>query len=458
MLNKNQNVTLEITEINNLGCGVGRVDGMVVFVKGAVSGDTVEAKIIKVNKSFAVGKLESIVSPSEHRMKEEFCNAPNACGGCVYRHVTYPHELEMKKKYVENAFRKVGLPEVRVDEVMSTGDMSGYRNKAQYPFGKVGGKTCVGFYASKTHKVIPCNVCTLQPQVFSDICDFVCAFADENKWSVYDEERGAGLLRHLYIRMGKNTGEIMVCVVINGDYLTKEQEFAAALCERFEGVKSVLVNINKKNTNVVLGNKYRTVKGRDYIEDVLLGKRFRISAGSFYQVNHDGAELLYSIAKQKAEEMGAVQTLLDLYCGLGTIGISIGDGARRTVGIEIVDEAIACAKENAEINGVKHAQFYCGDAGNAEKLLDNAEREGGIIANATVIVDPPRKGLDEELIHYLSKREMDRIVYVSCDPDTLARDCVIFKGLGYTIGRVTPVDMFPRTGHVESVVSLMRSN
>ena len=456
MLNKNQSVTLEITEINNLGCGVGRMDGMVVFVKGAVSGDTVEAKIIKVNKSFAVGKLESIVSPSEHRIKEEFCNAPNACGGCVYRHITYPHELEMKKKYVEAAFKKVGLPEVRVDEVMSTGEMSGYRNKAQYPFGTVGGKTCVGFYASKTHKVIPCNVCALQPQVFSDICDFVCGFADENKWSVYDEEKGAGLLRHLYIRMGKNTGEIMVCVVINGDYLTKEQEFATALCEKFNGVKSVLVNINKKNTNVVLGKKYRTVKGRDYIEDVLLGKRFRISAGSFYQVNHDGAELLYSIAKQKAEEMGEIQTLLDLYCGLGTIGISIGDSARRTVGIEIVDEAIACAKENAELNGLKHAQFYCGDAGNAEKLLDNAEREGGIIANATVIVDPPRKGLEEELIRYLSRREFDRIVYVSCDPDTLARDCAIFKELGYTIGRVTPVDMFPRTGHVENVVSLRR--
>lgn len=458
MLNKNQTVTLDITDINNLGCGVGRVDGMVVFVKGAVSGDRIEAKIIKVNKSYSVGKLERIITPSEHRLDDEFCNAPNACGGCVYRHVSYPHELEMKKKYVENSFRKAGLPEVRVDEVMSTGEMSGYRNKAQYPFGISGGKNCVGFYASKTHKVIPCNVCALQPQVFSDICDFVCEFADENKWSVYNEETGAGILRHLYIRMGKNTGEIMVCLVINGDYLTKEQEFSGALCEKFPSVKSVLVNINKKNTNVVLGKKYRTVRGRDYIEDVLLGKRFRISAGAFYQVNHDGTELLYSIAKQKAREMGEIKTLLDLYCGIGTIGISIGDEAERTVGIEIVDEAIACAKENAALNGVKHAQFYCGDAGDAEKLLDNAEREGGIIANATVIVDPPRKGLDPTLIHYLSKREMDRIVYVSCDPDTLARDCAVFKDLGYTIGRVTPVDMFPRTGHVENVVTLVRNN
>ncbi len=456
MLNKNDVVTLDVTDINNIGCGVGRIDGMVVFVKGAVSGDRVEAKIIKVNKSFAVGKLEQIITPSENRAETDFCNAPNACGGCVYRHIKYPHELELKKKYVENAFRKAGLPEVRVDEVMSTGETCGYRNKAQYPFGTSGGKTCVGFYASKTHKVIPCNVCALQPQAFADICDFVCAFADENKWSVYDEEKGTGLLRHLYIRYGKGTGEIMVCLVINGDFLTLEQEFSAALCEKFPSVKSVLVNINKKNTNVVLGKKYRTVRGRDYIEDTLLGKRFRITAGAFYQVNRDGTELLYSIAKQKAEEMGDMQTLLDLYCGIGTIGISIGDNAKRTVGIEIVDEAIACAKENAAQNGVKHAQFYCGDAGDAEKLLDNAEREGGIIANATVIVDPPRKGLDPALIYYLSKREMDRIVYVSCDPDTLARDCAIFKELGYTIGRVTPVDMFPRTGHVENVVSLIR--
>ncbi len=456
MLNKNDTVALEITDVNNLGCGVGRADGMVVFVKGAVSGDRVVARIIKVNKSFAVGKLEEITEASEQRIEGEFCAAPNACGGCVYRHIKYPHELEMKKKYVQNAFRKAGLPEVMVDDVMSTGEMSCYRNKAQYPFSKSGGKTCVGFYANKTHKVIPCNVCALQPQVFSDICDFVCDFADENKWSVYDEEKGMGLLRHLYIRQGKSTGEVMVCVVINGDFLTKEQEFAAALCQQFPSVKSVLVNINKKNTNVVLGKKYRTVRGRDYIEDVLLGKRFRISAGAFYQVNHDGAELLYSIAKQKAEEMGEIKTLLDLYCGIGTIGISIGDNAGRTVGIEIVDEAIACAKENAALNGVKHAQFYCGDAGNAESLFDNAEREGGIIANATVVVDPPRKGLDSELINYLSKREMDRIVYVSCDPDTLARDCAVFKELGYTIGRVTPVDMFPRTGHVESVVSIKK--
>lgn len=456
MLSKDQSVTLDIVDMNNLGCGVGKADGMVVFVNGAVCGDRIEAKIIKVNKSYSVGRLEKVLDPSEYRMKERFCDAPNACGGCVYRHVTYQHELEMKKKYVEYAFKKVGLPEVAVDDVVSTGEISQYRNKAQYPFGKANGKTCVGFYAGKSHKVIPCKECSLQPQAFSAICDFVCTFADENKWSVYDEENGTGTLRHLYIRTGKNTGEIMVCLVINGDYLTKEQEFSAELRNRFPSVKSVLVNVNKKNTNVVLGKKYRTIGGRSYIEDILLGKKFKISAGAFYQVNHDGAELLYSIAKQKAYDMGRVQTLLDLYCGIGTIGISIGDDAERIVGIEIIDEAVLRAKENAEANGVKHAQFYCGNAVDAKKLFENAEREGGILANVTVVVDPPRKGLEKELIKYLSDREMDKIVYVSCDPDTLARDCAAFKELGYRIGRVTPVDMFPRTGHVESVVCLTK--
>ncbi len=457
MLNKNDIIELDITEINNLGSGVGKHDGMVVFVRGAVSGDRIRAKIIKVNKSFAVGKLEELISPSENRLKEDFCIAPNACGGCVYRNVTYQHELDMKKKYVEGAFRKAGIPS-RVDDVIGTGDFSGYRNKAQYPFCISGGEVAVGFYANKTHKVIPSNECSLQPNVFAEICTFVCDFATANKWSVYNEETGTGLLRHLYLRMGKATGEIMVCLVINGDFLTLEQEFAIALSMEFPKVKSVMINVNKLNTNVILGKKYRTVYGNDYINDVLLGKKFKISAGSFYQVNHDGAELLYSIAKQKLWETGKVDTLLDLYCGIGTIGICIGDKAKRLVGIEIIDEAVACASENAALNGLKNAEFYCGDAGDTEKLLLNAEKNGVSLEGATVIVDPPRKGLDPSLILYLSKREMNKIVYVSCDPDTLARDCAIFKNLGYEIGRVTPVDMFPRTGHVECVVAITKQN
>lgn len=453
MFAKNQTVTLEITEINNLGCGVGKVDGMVFFVKGAVSGDTVEAKIIKVNKSFCVGRLERVTVPSPHRTKTTFCHAPEACGGCVYRHLTYEHEKDVKQTYVRNAFRKAGLPDVTVDEVQTTGAVRGYRNKAQYPFGIAGGKTVVGFYAGKTHKVIPSNDCALQPHIFGEICRFICEFADNNGWSVYNEETGKGLLRHLYIREGKNSGEIMVCIVINGDRLPEETAFASVLTAAFPRIKSVMLNINTKNTNVVLGREYRTLAGRDHIEDVLCGKTFRITPASFYQVNHDGAELLYRIAAERAN-VGEGDILLDLYCGIGTIGISIATPETRLVGVEIVPSAVECAKENAKRNGLENAEFYCGDAGDVAKLVDNALARCGDLDRTTVIVDPPRKGLDAALIRYLADKNMKKIVYVSCDPDTLARDCALFRDLGYEIGNVTPVDMFPKTGHVETVVCL----
>ena len=455
MFAKNQTVILEITDINNLGCGVGKLDGMVFFVKGAVSGDTVEAKIIKVNKSYCVGRLGRVIIPSRHRAAEPFCNAPEACGGCVYRHVTYEHEREIKRSYVKNAFRKAGLPDVEVDEVRATGATGGYRNKAQYPFGTVGGKVTVGFYAGKTHKVIPCADCSLQPDIFGEICRFVCDFADGNGWSVYDEETGRGLRRHLYIRAGKNSGEIMVCLVVNGDNLPEETAFAALLTASFGRVKCVMLNVNTKNTNVVLGREYRTLAGNGYIEDVLCGKTFRITPASFYQVNHDGAELLYGIAAERAA-LSEGETLLDLYCGIGTIGISMARPETKLVGVEIVPSAVECARDNARRNGLANAEFYCGDAGDVATLVDEALAKCGDPNRTTVVVDPPRKGLDATLVRYLSDKNMKKIVYVSCDPDTLARDCAMFRERGYEIGNVTPVDMFPKTGHVESVVCLTR--
>ena len=405
MFAKNQTVTLEITDLNNLGCGVGKLDGMVFFVKGAVSGDTVEAKIIKVNKSFCVGRLERVTVSSRHRMAEPFCEAPEACGGCVYRHVTYEHEREIKRAYVKNAFRKAGLPDVAVDEVRSTGAMGGYRNKAQYPFGTVGGKVTVGFYAGKTHKVIPCADCSLQPDIFGEICRVVCDFADKNGWSVYDEETGRGLLRHLYIREGKNSGEIMVCLVVNGDKLPEETAFSNALTAAYDRVKSVMLNVNTKNTNVVLGREYRILAGNGYIEDVLCGKTFRLTPASFYQVNHDGAELLYGIAAERAN-VGEGDTLLDLYCGIGTIGISMATPATKLVGVEIVPSAVECARENAARNGLANAEFYCGDAGDVATLVDEALAKCGDPNRTTVVVDPPRKGLDAALVRYLSDKNM----------------------------------------------------
>lgn len=453
MFRKDEILTLDITEINNLGCGVAKKDGVVVFVKGAVSGDRVETKIIKVSKSFLVGRLERILVPSPHRAKDALCDAPLSCGGCVYRHVEYEHELEMKKRYVEGAFRKAGLSDVTVEKVRTSGTCRGYRNKAQYPFGLVGGKTVVGFYAEKTHKVIPCADCALQPAFFGEICRFVCEFADDHGWSVYDEKTGRGLLRHLYIREGKNSGEVMVCLVVNGERLPRETDFSKAMTARFERVKSLMLNVNTQNTNVVLGREYRTLAGRGYIEDILCEKRFRIAPAAFYQVNHDGAELLYGIAAEKAA-LRAGDTLLDLYCGIGTIGLSLADKETRVVGVEIVEDAVICARENAALNGMENTCFFCGDAGDVERLVNEALARCSDGERTTVVVDPPRKGLDSALIRYLADKKMKKIVYVSCDPDTLARDCVAFRELGYTIGEVTPVDMFSKTGHVETIVCL----
>ena len=458
-MRKNDIVRLKIEEINNLGCGVGHLQnadggrGQVVFVRDAVSGDEVDARIIKVNKNYLVARIERIVAPSPLRCEAD-CNAAG-CGGCVYRHVKYEHELEIKRAYVQSAFRKAGLSDVEVAPVRHTGELTGYRNKAQYPVRNGKNGLEAGFFATASHRIVPADDCKLQPAVFGEIVDYVCDFGNQNGISAYDEESGRGLLRHIYLRYGKKTGEIMVCLVLNGKKMPNEAKFVEGLMGKFSDVVSVLVNVNQKSTNVVLGDEFRLIGGREWIEDELCGKRFRISAGAFYQVNHDACELLYGIAKEQAALTGE-EILLDLYCGIGTIGLSMVESVRELIGIEIVEEAVKCASENAARNGVGQASFYCGDASDARLLLANAEATRGKIENATVILDPPRKGSTRELITYLSERSFNRVVYVSCNPDTLARDCAIFRELGYEIGVVMPVDMFPRTGHVESVVCLTR--
>ena len=450
-MKKEQIIELEITDLNNLGCGVGRYEGQVVFVKGAVKGDTVRAKVIKVNKSFCVARLEGVLASSPMRVKEDECKAPLACGGCVYRHISYESELELKREYVENAFRKAGLFDVRVLPTISAGRAYGYRNKAQYPVTVTKDGVRTGFYASKTHNVIPSEGCAIQNEKFAPIVDLVCRFATENGISVYDEKSGRGLLRHIYMRIGEKTGEIMVCLVINGDSLGSAPNLARKLTESFPEIVSVMININKENTNVVLGKRFETVYGKSYIEDELCGLRFKISPDSFYQVNRDGAELLYSVAAERAALTGA-EVLMDLYCGTGTIGLSMAKKAKRLCGIEIVSSAVECARENAKENGIDNAEFFCDDAGSGEVILKAA---GGACPDV-VVIDPPRKGSTKELIETLDEIGVPRIVYVSCDADTLARDCAWFRDCGYEIGEIQPVDMFPRTGHVESLVCLTR--
>ena len=451
-MTKDQIIELEVTDLNNLGNGVGRLDGQVVFVRGAVSGDFVRAKIIKVNKSFAVAKLIEVITPSPDRI-EGFCSSPLSCGGCVYRHISYECELELKRGYVKAEFEKAGLPDVKVLPVLSTDRVRGYRNKAQYPVAKGKNGIYAGFYASKTHSVIAAESCAIQNPEFEPILRFVCEFADSHGWSVYDEESGRGLLRHIYLRVGERTAEIMLCLVLNGRDLPSENEFVAAARERFPAIVSIMINENREDTNVVLGKKYRTLWGKSGIEDELCGLKFFISPASFYQVNRDGAELLYNKAAELADLRGG-EVLMDLYCGTGTIGLSMAHKAKRLCGIEIVESAVECAKENATRNKIANASFLCADAGNKDNILAAA---GGTRPDV-VVIDPPRKGSTRELVECLAELGVPRIVYVSCGADTLARDCKWFRECGYEIGDVHPVDMFPRTGHVESVVCLTRHN
>lgn len=461
-IKKNDVIQIKITDVNNLGAGVGRTaDGAVVFVQGAVTGDEVTVKIIKVTSSFLVGRLEEIMVRSEHRvdgsgLRHKACNAPNSCGGCVYRNIKYEHELCLKRDYVKNAFRKAGLPDVVVLDTAHTDRVTGYRNKAQYPTREVGGKLRAGFFAAKTHDIIPCDNCYLQPEIFSDIIAFIVEYANKNGIKAYDEITGKGILRHVYLRIAERTEQIMVCLVINADKLACARDFAAKVSERFPTVASVMLNVNKKNTNVILGDKFICIGGNDHIIDELCGLKFKISAGSFYQVNRDGAELLYGLAAQRAGLTGK-ETIADLYCGAGTIGLSMAHLASRVVGVEIVNEAVECAKENARINGIENAYFFCGDASDTRGLLASAKDGLGDFCPDVVIIDPPRKGTTKELVDYLDSLGVKKIVYVSCNPDTLARDCAWFADAGYTIGEVTPVDMFPGTGHVESVVALTRN-
>ncbi len=447
-------VTLEIEDVNNLGCGVARHEGLVVFVKGGVSGDVLTAKIIKITKSFAVAKLEGIISASPFRENaDSACTEKLSCGGCVFRGIKYEHELEKKREYVRSAFLKAGV-DATVSPVLCAGKIYRYRNKAQYPVAKTKTGVSAGFYAAKTHNIIPINDCKIQNENFAEIVAFVCNFSDRHNISVYDEKSGKGLLRHIYLRSADVTGEIMLCLVLSGEKLPKEDAFVAELIKKFPKIVSVMINKNGENTNVVLGDRYRCIYGKGYIEDVLCGLRFKIAPEAFYQVNRDGAELLYGKAQELAECDG--EDIIDLYCGTGTIGLSMANKASRLLGIDIVEKSIECARENAAANNIKNAVFVATDAGKPENIRKCAEKHGFKLSSATVIMDPPRKGSTPELLSFLADESVKKIVYISCNPDTLARDATTLLSLGYKMSEVTPVNMFPRTGHVESVVCLTR--
>ena len=448
MVNKNDEFKLNITGYTSEGGGVGKFDGQAIFVENTAVGDEILCHIIKAKKTYAIGKAMKIIKPSKSRIEPE-CEAFKSCGGCSFGHIKYEEELKYKKQKVEDAFKRIGGLSPIFKPIISSPETARYRNKAQYPVRRENGILNIGFYAKKSHRVIDGGDCLLQPEDFTKIIEIFRKWINDNNITVYSEALNKGLIRHIYLRKAFATGEIMVCVVINGNTIPNSEELTEKLKE-IEGFKTLVVNINKEATNVVLGNNCTALYGDGYITDILCGVKIKLSPLSFYQVNRNGAELLY---KKAAEYVNPTsdEVLLDLYCGTGTIGLSMANFVKELVGVEIIPEAIEDAKVNAKLNDINNARFICGDASVAAEKL----KEEGIKPD-TVILDPPRKGCAEELLKTVAEISPKKIVYVSCDPATLARDCARLLDLGYVVEEVTPVDMFPRTHHVESVALLTK--
>ena len=451
MLKKNDLIQLKITSTTAEGSGVGHTsDGMAVFVPMSATGDELSVKILKVKKTYAFGKLEEILTPSPARIEPD-CPNFSKCGGCVWRHVSYSEECRIKEQKVRDAVERIGGINTEIKPIIACERTDRYRNKAQLPVGRDrNGNVQIGFYSFHSHRIVDCADCALQPEQFGEVIRITREFIDRYGVSVYDESTGKGRLRHLYLRCAEITGELMVCYVVNGNGLKNEDILIKNLREALPNLKTVVFNSNREKTNVILGSKNRVAYGEGVIEDELCGKRFCISPFSFWQVNRSQAEKLYTKALEYANLSGR-ENLLDLYCGTGTIGLTMADGCKTLTGVEIIPDAVCDAEKNAERNGVKNARFICADAPAAAEQL----RQEGVSPDV-VILDPPRKGCGEELVETVAKMNPVRVVYVSCDPATLARDLKYFAERGYVTREVTPCDMFPRTAHVETVVLLSR--
>ncbi|MBR1833425.1 MAG: 23S rRNA (uracil(1939)-C(5))-methyltransferase RlmD [Ruminiclostridium sp.] len=447
---KNDIVRLEIESITGEGSGVGRYDGMVVFVPFTAVGDLLDVRIVKAGKSYCYGRTEKIITPSPDRISPD-CKVFGKCGGCAFRHISYEAELRAKEDIIKSAFTRIGGIEPEFLPIIPGSSRCGYRNKAQYPVGKDrDGNTVSGFYAARSHRIVPCEKCMLEPEVFGDIRRFVLERASELKISAYNEEQHNGVLRHICIRKGHYSGEICVVLVVRRN-VPELKKLAGAVMQEFPAVKGVSANINKDVTNVIFGDTDILLCGDTDIEDTMLEKTFVISPRSFYQVNTPMAERLYSEAAKLAEPEG--KTLIDLYCGIGTVGITISDRAEKLIGAEIIPDAVENARRNAERNGCGNAEFYCGDAGKVTSLL----RENGITADI-VTVDPARKGCDTQTLDNITAFSPERIVMISCNPATAARDCAYLSGKGYKAVNVRGVDLFPGTIHVEAVILLEKEH
>ena len=446
-LAKNQEHTVTIEGYGEGGMGVARIDGRVVFVHGALRGEKCRVLILKTLKSVAFAKVLEVIEPSSERITPDCPYFPR-CGGCTYRHIRYEEELRLKKQRVQDNLSRIGGSDVTVEEILGAQDTLRYRNKAQYPVSKDG---AVGFYRARTHEVIECEHCLLVRPEADAAAEALREYMQSCRVAGYDEKTGRGLIRHLYVRSNA-AGESLICVLVNGDKLPKEDRLVTLLRDACPKCTGIVLGTNTKKGNVILGDRYRTLWGSDRLEDTLCGKTFRLSVPSFYQVNRAQAERLYAKAIEFAGLTGQ-ETVLDLYCGAGTITLALSDHAKKVLGAEIVPEAIDDARENAARNGVKNAEFFCGDASDVAKKLARENLRPDVIT-----VDPPRKGLAADVVESIAEMQPGRVVYVSCDSATMARDVKRFADFGYAAKRACAVDMFPRADHVETVCLLSKLN
>ena len=445
---KNEKYVVDIIDNGFEGEGIAKIDGLTVFVPGSIKGEKCEILIVKVLASHAYGKIVNIIEKSENR-KESDCATYKRCGGCSLRHMTYESTLKLKRQVVQNLVNKGLKKKVEVLETIGMENPYNYRNKAQYPVGlNSEGQPEVGVFAQRTHTIIPIQKCLIQTEISQKIAKTILNFVKEKNIQVYNEENQKGLLRHIVIKVGKYTNQVMCILVVNDSKFNQEQELVKLLCEKYPEIKTIVKNINNKNTNVILGKENINLYGNGYIEDKLGEYIFKISPMSFYQVNPVQAEILYTTAINQAN-LDKNDILFDLYCGIGTIGIFASKYVNKVYGIEIVPQAIEDAKENAKINDIKNIEFICGDVEVAFDELINKEK----IVPSAIIVDPPRKGLDNKTVENIAKIKPAKLVYISCNPATMVRDLAKLEEI-YNIKTIQPVDMFPWTNGVESITIL----
>ncbi|MEG0502175.1 MAG: 23S rRNA (uracil(1939)-C(5))-methyltransferase RlmD [Cellulosilyticaceae bacterium] len=446
---KNEHYEMDIVDIGSNGEGIGKIEDFTVFVPNAVKGDHIEVRIIKVKKNFGFGKLIQIITPSPIR-GEVKCKVADKCGGCQLQHISYASQLEWKTQKVKNAIERIGgLKGIEVKDTLGMADPFYYRNKAQYPIRLENGEIKIGFFANKSHRVIPTDTCMIQDRRNEQIIEILKKFFIEYKIAIYDEVSHKGLVRHLVVKTGYYTNEIMICLVMNGHKLPNQEILIERLLS-VPGIKSIVLNHNTARTNVILSSEMTVIHGENFIVDTIGELKFKISPLAFFQVNPVQTKVLYDKALEYADLTGS-ETVWDAYCGIGTISLFLAQKAKKVYGVEIIEAAIENARANADLNGISNADFF---AGRAEEVIPTMYQEG-IIAD-TIVVDPPRKGCDVKLLETLVEMSPKKIVYVSCDPATLARDLAYLCEQGYKVKEVQPVDMFPQTTHCETVVLMTK--